>query len=161
MRGKISLGGRGGCGRVVFSFQIFFGKMNWRFRVSLNQRGGNMIVHGKQYLQNTEINGVEFADDLYAGFFFLLFFFREVCNLSVCSLPASICSSRSPRSESNVDKSKRDNCPNRYVRVMRTLELLCKAQHPSTLSDSNSLKLPHLKIHVAAFYLFSLIVKAH
>lgn len=43
--------------------------------MSLNQRGGNMIVHGKQYLQNTEINGVEFADDLYAGFFFLLFFF--------------------------------------------------------------------------------------
>lgn len=33
-----------------------------------------MIVHGKQYLQNTKINGVEFADDLYAGFFSFSFF---------------------------------------------------------------------------------------
>lgn len=48
--------------------------MNWRFRVTLDQRGGKHDSankrRGNQYLQNTEINGMECANEFTLVFFF-------------------------------------------------------------------------------------------
>lgn len=118
------MGGVGGGRGVVFSMHFFGGQDELELSSDFGPKGGkhDSAKKGAGTSICRTLKLMAWNARMSLRWFFSSFFVQEACNLSVYRLPASICSDRSPRSEINVDKSKRDDCPNRYVRVMRALQ---------------------------------------